>query len=197
MWKKPLKPLKNSFSTIIFFIILTGLIYPFLITLITHLICPWKANGSIVTFHDKKSGSLLMGQSFSSPNYFWSRPSATKPFPYNASYSSGSNLSPGNPQLLIVIKDRIANLKKFPTNSDSIPVDLVTASASGLDPDISIASANYQVPRIAKVRHLAPQNLYTLIQYLASNPKLGFLGEPTVNVLKLNFALDSLAMQSQ
>ncbi len=138
-------------------------------------------------------GSRVIGQSFSDPKYFWSRPSATSPQPYNAVASSGSNQGPLNPALLEAIKARIDALKAAdPTNTLPVPVDLVTASASGLDPDISIAAARYQAARVAHVRGLAPEAVQSLLDKHAQGRLLGFIGEPRVNVLELNLALDKL-----
>jgi K+-transporting ATPase ATPase C chain len=151
-----------------------------------------EANGSIVTVKGKAVGSELIGQQFSAPGYFWSRPSATGPQTYNAAVSSGSNLGPLNPALTDAVKARIEALKAAdPGNDKPVPVDLVTASGSGLDPDISLAAAHYQVTRVAKARNLPPEKLRALIEKYAERPWLGIFGEPRVNALKLNLALDA------
>jgi K+-transporting ATPase ATPase C chain len=173
--------------------LLTGGAYPFAITGIAQLVFHDQANGSLLTKDGKAIGSRLIGQSFSDPRYFWSRPSATAPQPYNAMASSGSNLGPLNPALIEGIKTRIEALKAAdPTNTAPIPVDLVTASASGLDPDISVAAANYQAARVARVRGLKPEAVGTLIAAHVQDRSLGIVGEPRVNVLALNLGLDNL-----
>jgi K+-transporting ATPase ATPase C chain len=167
-------------------------LYPLAVTGIGQLLFPGAANGSIVTVQGKAVGSELIGQSFSSPGHFWSRPSATGPQSYNAAVSSGSNLGPLNPALTDAVKGRIAALKAAdPDNTRPVPIDLVTASGSGLDPHISLAAAYYQVTRVAKARDMAPDKLRTLIAQHAEQPWLGIFGEPRVNVLKLNLALDA------
>lgn len=193
MLAKGLKKIKITLLLWLIFTILTGVLYPLSITLIAKLTCPWKASGSFVRNHDKRVGSLLIGQPFSDLKYFWGRISATPDFPYNALYSSGSNLAPTNPLLLAQVKERIKLLQEAdPLNKNDIPVDLVTASGSGLDPDISLEAAIYQVPRVARVRKIQEKDLHMLIQYLAKNRILFFLGQPRVNVLELNLALDGL-----
>jgi potassium-transporting ATPase KdpC subunit len=168
-------------------------VYPFAVTGIAQLVFPDQAAGSLVTAGGHPVGSRIIGQSFSDPKYFWSRPSATAPQPYNAIASSGSNLGPLNPALTDAISTRVAALKAAdPTNSLPVPVDLVTASASGLDPDISIAAARYQAARIARVRGLDPAPVQSLIDAHARGKLLGLVGEPRVNVLELNLALDAL-----
>jgi len=163
--------------------LITGLIYPSFITLIATTFF-WEKN-------NKNAYSLLIGQPFSAPQYFWGRPSATLPFPYNATNSSGSNLGPSNPEFLSVVKTRIATLKKAdPKNKEPIPIDLVTASGSGLDPDISPAAAFYQISRVAKARQLSKERLQSLVKSHIQGKTWGILGEPRVNVLELNMALD-------
>lgn len=172
---------------------LTGIAYPLLVTGIAQVIFPNQAAGSLVTRDGKAVGSSLIGQSFSDPKHFWSRPSATAPQPYNGLASSGSNLGPLNPTLTDGVKSRIDALKTAdPTNKAPIPVDLVTASGSGLDPDISLAAANYQVSRVARERGIQPQALEALVAAHAHGRWLGILGEPRVNVLELNLALDGM-----
>lgn len=193
MLKKTISQIKTAFSLVLCFTLLTGIFYPFAITGIARLICPWKANGSLIDHGNQTVGSLLIGQWFNGSEYFWSRPSATPSFPYNAIYSSGSNLGPMNPDLISNVKQRIMILQKADSkNTARVPVDLVTASASGLDPEISIASALYQIPRIAKHRKIREEDLKTLVFHLEKSPRFGILGEPRVNVLELNLALDGL-----
>jgi potassium-transporting ATPase KdpC subunit len=178
----------------IFLSILTGIAYPLAVTGIAQLFFSDKANGSMLIRHDKVIGSALIGQSFTSAENFWSRPSATSPMPYNANASSGSNLGPTNPALIDQVNARINALKALdPSNTKPIPVDLVTASASGLDPDISLAAANYQVERVARARGVPVEKIRSLIAANTEKPLLGFIGEARVNVLKLNLALASLA----
>src|SRR5215469_1661049 len=173
--------------------LLTGFIYPLLVTAIVQLLFAHQAAGSIVMRDGRAVGSQLIGQSFSDPRHFWSRPSATTPQPYNGAASNGSNLGPLNPQLTDAIKTRIAALQAAdPTNSAPEPIDLVTASASGLDPEISPAAANYQAARVARVRGLAPERVQALIAQHTEGRLLGVMGEPRVNVLELNLALDAL-----
>jgi K+-transporting ATPase ATPase C chain len=172
---------------------LTGIAYPLLVTAVAQVAFPIQAGGSLLIRDGKPVGSSLLGQAFSDPKHFWSRPSATAPQPYNALASGGSNLGPINPALTDAIKARIELLRAAdPTNKAPIPVDLVTASGSGLDPDISLAAVNYQVPRVARERGLQPEVVLTLVAAHAHQRRLGILGEPRVNVLELNLALDEL-----
>jgi len=173
--------------------VLTGFLYPLLVTGLAQLLFPHQAAGSILTRGGRAVGSRLIGQSFSDPRYFWSRPSATTPQPYNGMASSGANLGPLNPQLTAAIKTRVAALHAAdPANSAPVPIDLVTASGSGLDPQISAAAANYQAARVARARGLAPARVQALIAQHTEGRLLGVLGEPRVNVLELNLALDAL-----
>jgi K+-transporting ATPase ATPase C chain len=173
--------------------ILTGLLYPALITGIAQVVFPHQANGSLITQNGQVVGSALIGQQFDDPRYFWGRPSATGDYPYNAAISGGSNLGPTNPALEKQVSDRIAALKAAdPGNNLPVPVDLVTASGSGLDPDISIAAARYQAARVARLRGLSLDRVQALIDLFTTGRTLGFLGEPRVNVLSLNLALDGL-----
>ena len=172
---------------------LTGLAYPLLVTGVAQLAFADAANGSLVLKDGKAVGSSLIGQSFSDPGHFWSRPSATSPMANNASASGGSNLGPLNPALTDAVKARIEALRTAdPGNTAPVPADLVTASASGLDPDISRAAADYQVARVARVRGLAEAQVRALVQRHSEGAWLGFIGEPRVNVLALNLALDAL-----
>ncbi len=184
--------IKPALVTLVIFSFLTGLIYPGLVTCVAQLFFPWKANGSIIEKNGNQVGSLLIGQSFIEDNYFYSRPSATSPFPYNGESSSGSNMGPSNPDFLKAIKERTNQLQKTSLSHDLVPVDLVTASGSGLDPDISPLAAYYQVPRITKLRHLSEIEIKNLINKLTQERQLMIFGEPRVNVLQLNLGLDEL-----
>ena len=186
--------LRPALTLFILLSVLTGLAYPLLVTGAAQALMREAARGSLVTRDGRLLGSELIGQSFTRPLYFWSRPSATAPDAYNAAASGGSNLGPTNPALTDAVKARIAALRAAdPANTASIPVDLVTASASGLDPHISVAAAQYQVARVAAARAMPPATLQQLIEQQRQSPLLGFLGEPTVNVLRLNMALDEAA----
>jgi K+-transporting ATPase ATPase C chain len=185
--------LRQAIACIVVFTVITGVIYPLIVTGVVQLVFPRQANGSLLIDNGKTVGSLLIGQSFSSPKYFWARPSATSPMPYNAANSSGSNLGPLNPALTENVKARITQLKAADAASKLlVPVDLVTASGSGLDPDISPASAQYQVSRVAKARNLDEIKVRELVVKLTKSRQLGILGEPRINVLELNLALDGL-----
>jgi K+-transporting ATPase ATPase C chain len=185
------KHLVTSILALLLFTVITGLLYPFLVTAIAQIAFPGKANGSMLKRGGKTVGSELIGQPFSDPKYFWARPSATSPFPYNAASSGGSNYGPLNPALLDEVQGRITELKKADSlNALPIPVDLVTSSSSGLDPDISIAAAAYQVPRVARLRGLSEDRVRALVEGATGGRTLGILGEPHVNVLNLNLALD-------
>lgn len=172
--------------------LLVGVLYPLAVTGIGKLAFAGQANGSLIERNGKAVGSRLIGQSFSSPGYFWGRPSATGPMPNNAAGSSGSNLGPLNPALVDAVKGRIAALKAAdPSNTTPIPVDLVTASASGLDPEISVAGAHYQAARVAAARNLPLARVEALLREHTIARSLGFLGEARVNVLQLNLAIDA------
>lgn len=172
--------------------LLTGVAYPLVVTGLAQTMFPSQAHGSLIVRDGKTVGSALIGQSFSDPAHFWGRPSATGPMPYNAAASGGSNQGLLNPALTDAVKARVATLRAAdPTNTAAIPVDLVTASASGLDPHISIAAAQYQLGRVAKARQLSTQAVQTLIEQNTQRPILGLLGESVVNVLQLNLALDA------
>ncbi|MFZ6641177.1 potassium-transporting ATPase subunit KdpC [Undibacterium sp. TC4M20W] len=174
--------------------LVVGVIYPYAMTGLGKVIFNDQAEGSLVVQGGKTVGSSLIGQSFSSPKYFWGRPSATGPMPNNALASSGSNFGPSNVAQFDAIKGRVEALKAAdPGNTAKIPVDLVTASASGLDPEISLAAANYQLARVARERKLQESQVKAIIDQLAQQPALGLLGEARVNVLALNLALDKLS----
>jgi K+-transporting ATPase ATPase C chain len=173
--------------------VLSGIAYPLAVTGIAQVACPDRANGSLTVVDGKERGSRLIGQPFSAPGYFWSRPSATSPVPYDASGSTGSNLGPTNPALVTAVHDRVAALKRAdPTLTGPIPVDLVTTSGSGLDPDISVAAALVQVKRVAGARSVPAEQVRQLVEAHSRGRSFGFLGEPRVNVLLLNLALDDL-----
>jgi K+-transporting ATPase ATPase C chain len=185
--------IRPALILLLFFTLITGVIYPLAVTGIAQLVFPHQANGSMIVRNGQPAGSEMIGQQFTSPIYFWGRPSATGPFPYNAAASSGSNLGPSNPALLDAIRARIAALKAAdPTNSQPIPVDLVTSSGSGLDPNISVAAALYQVPRVARERNMSETEILALVSRFTEGRQFGFLGEQRVNVLKLNLALDEI-----
>ncbi|MBS1224793.1 MAG: K+-transporting ATPase, subunit [Proteobacteria bacterium] len=188
-----LKELKPAALLLVLLTVLTGAIYPALITGLAQALFPQQANGSLIEQDGKVVGSALIGQPFSDPKHFWTRPSATGPVPYNAGASTGSNLGPLNPALEEAVKARIDALKASdPANTAPIPVDLVTASGSGLDPHISPAAARWQAPRIARIRSLSEAEVDRLIGAHTEGRQLGLLGEPRVNVLTLNLALDRL-----
>lgn len=171
--------------------ILTGMVYPLLVTAIAQEFFYWEANGSLIKREGKVIGSVLIGQEFTDGKYFWSRPSATSTFSYNALDSTGSNLGPSNPALIAAIKERVKRLQKAdPDNHKLIPADLVTASASGLDPHISILSALYQVHRIAKARKMKESEIESIIYSFGEHTPCNMMGEPRINVLQLNIILD-------
>jgi K+-transporting ATPase ATPase C chain len=171
--------------------VVTGIVYPLLVTGVAQLAFPEKANGSLIHREGGYAGSELIGQPFDDPKYFWGRHSATPDFPYNSASSSGSNLGPSNPALVEAVKARVEALQKAdPGNKSSIPIDLVTSSGSGLDPHISPAAALYQVSRVARARGLSEDQVRRLVQQFVEPRQLGFLGEPRVHVLQLNLALD-------
>jgi K+-transporting ATPase ATPase C chain len=183
--------LRNAIVLLLLMTVITGVAYPAVVGGLSALLFPHQAAGSLVERDGKPVGSTLIGQSFTAPGYFWSRPSATTPGPNNAAASTPSNLGPTNSALTKAANDRIAALRVAdPLNRAAVPVDLVTASGSGLDPEISPAAAEYQLPRVARARHLDPAKLRELIAANTAGRQLGVLGEPRVNVLKLNLAVD-------
>jgi potassium-transporting ATPase KdpC subunit len=188
-----LKQLKTALIFLGIFTVITGIIYPLFITGIAQTFFHRQANGSLIEENGTAQGSELIGQPFSDPRYFWGRLSATMPFPYNAAASSGSNLGPSNPVLLNAIQARIDALKAVDLDNDApIPVDLVTSSGSGLDPEISVAAANYQMARVSRYRGLSEEQVSELVRKYTEGRQFGILGEPRVNVLKLNMALDAM-----
>lgn len=185
------KLIRPAIVLMILLTVLTGIVYPALTTLLSYAAFPAESQGSLIVHNGQVYGSALIGQPFNGENYFQSRPSATAPMPYNAESSSGSNLSQGNPSLADAVKVRVDEIKtKNPTWDKAIPADLVTTSASGLDPHISPQAAELQIDRIAKDRNLDPKNLQKLVDQYTESRAFGILGEPTVNVLMLNLALD-------
>jgi K+-transporting ATPase ATPase C chain len=170
----------------------TGLAYPALVTVIARVVFPTQATGSLIVRNGKVMGSRLIGQPFDDPKYFWGRPSATGPFPYNGASSSGSNLGPTNLDLTTAVAQRVEALRAAdPGNTASVPVDLVTASGSGLDPHISPAGALYQIERVARARNVDQAIVRRLVEQHTEGRPLGLLGEPRINVLALNLALDA------
>jgi len=187
-----LRSFKEAFLMLVALTLVTGVVYPLLVSGIARAVFPAQAEGSLIERDGKVVGSALIGQPFSDPKYFWSRPSATSPMPYNAGASSGSNQGPLNPALADAVKGRIEALRSAdPDNKGPVPIDLVTASGSGLDPHISPAAADYQVARVARARGIEPAKVRALVAEHTAGRQLGFLGEPRVNVLELNLALDA------
>ena len=187
-----LKHIRAAVTLFVLFTALLGFAYPLAVTGIAQVLFPAKADGSLIETSGRVLGSSLIGQPFSDPKYFWGRISATGPFPYNPQASSGSNLGPTNPALFDQMKARISALQAAdPAQKGPIPVDLVTASGSGLAPEISPAAADYQLARVARARHMSETDVRALVQRYTSGRQLGFLGEPRVNVLQLNLALDA------
>jgi potassium-transporting ATPase KdpC subunit len=186
--------LMPSLRMLLIMSVLTGVVYPLVVTGISKVAFPRASTGSLIVSDGKTVGSDLIGQPFDDPKYFWSRPSATSPQPYNGAASSGSNQGPRNPALADAVKDRIKALRDAdPGNAAPVPVDLITASGSGLDPHISVAAAEYQLARVAKARGLAADDVRRLVAADTEGRTLGVLGEPRVNVLELNLALDRTA----
>jgi K+-transporting ATPase ATPase C chain len=185
------RQLRPAASALVVFTVLAGLLYPLMITAVAQALFPDRANGSVILLGGRPVGSELIGQPFGDPRYFWDRPSATPRGPYNASASSGSNLGPGNPELARTVSVRLAMLHAADTrNTLPVPVDLVTASGSGLDPHISPAAARLQVARVAAARALSEDQVRAVVERSIEPPQFGFLGEPRVNVLVINLALD-------
>lgn len=186
-----LEHLRPAAVSLVVLTLVTGAAYPLLVTGVGQLLFPHQANGSLIEAGGASAGSELVGQAFSDPKYFWGRPSATSPYPYNAAASSGSNQGPLNPALTEAVEGRVKALKEAdPGNAAAVPIDLVTASGSGLDPHVSPAAAEYQVSRVAKARGLPPERVRALVTQHTAGRQLGILGEPRVNVLLLNRALD-------
>jgi len=185
--------LRNAAMLLLLMTVITGIAYPLLVTGLAQAVFPVQANGSLLAKDGKPIGSALIGQPFTASKYFWGRPSATVPQAYNGSASNGSNLGPTNPALADAVRQRIAALQAAdPGNTAPIPVDLVTASGSGLDPEISPAAAQYQLARVARARGLPLAEVQALVARCTRGRQLGVLGEPRVNVLELNLALDAL-----
>jgi potassium-transporting ATPase KdpC subunit len=185
--------IRNAISMLLVMTVITGLVYPLVATGVAQVLFPHQANGSLIMRDGKPIGSELIGQTFDDPKYFWGRPSATTPQPYNGTASNGSNQGPTNPALHDAVQQRIDALHKAdPGNNAPVPADLVTASGSGLDPEISPAAAQYQIARVARVRNLSTDQLQQLVAQYTQGRQLGLLGEPRVNVLALNLALDKL-----
>jgi len=189
MWRQ----FRTAIIFLVVFTVITGVVYPLFVTGIAQAFFHRQANGSLIVSNGTVEGSELIGQPFSDPSYFWGRLSATSPYPYNAASSSGSNYGPDNPALVDEVQSRINALKSVdPDNKLPIPVDLVTSSGSGLDPDISVAAADYQINRVARYRNLSLVQVSTLVKRYTKGRQLGILGEARVNVLQLNLALDNL-----
>lgn len=185
----------RGLALLLVFTLLTGVVYPLVVTGIAQSAMPHQANGSLIRVGERVVGSELIGQAYSDPGHFWGRPSATGPTPNNGGASSGSNLGPSNPALHEAVAARVAALRAAdPGNTAAIPVDLVTASGSGLDPHVSPAAARYQVGRVARARGIAEAEARDLIARCTEARTLGLLGEPRVNVLRLNLELDRLAV---
>ncbi len=182
-----------AFKAVCVFTALLGLFYPLLVTVTSYLLFPRQAQGSLIFVDGKARGSELIGQFFSKSKYFWGRPSATTPNPYNAASSSGSNLGPNNPALWAAVKDRVSFYQKNNPSPEKIPIDLVTTSGSGLDPDISPEAAFSQVKRVARARGISESAIKKLVMEHIQKRQWGFLGEPRVNVFSLNLALDRMA----
>jgi potassium-transporting ATPase KdpC subunit len=184
--------IKLAILVFIILTIITGIVYPLFVTGIAQLFFHKQANGSLIYQNGKPIGSSLIGQFYDDPKYFWGRISATSPVPFNSASSSGSNLGPSNPALIDAVKARIKSLKAVdPDNKNPIPVDLVTSSASGLDPHISLASAYYQIPRITRLRGLPQDTVESIVRKHTTGRFLGIIGEPVVNVLEVNLELDA------
>jgi potassium-transporting ATPase KdpC subunit len=189
----PASVTRPALVLLVAFTALTGLVYPLLVTGLARVAFPQAAGGSLLVRSGTPVASRLIGQNFTGVQYFWGRPSATASYPYNATASGGSNLGPLNPALADAVKQRVTALRALdPGNEAPVPVDLVTASGSGLDSEVSLAAIQYQLPRIARARKMAPEKLQSLVARYSKNRLAGFLGEPRVNVIELNLALDEL-----
>jgi potassium-transporting ATPase KdpC subunit len=187
------RQLKIAIIFLAVFTVITGIIYPLIVTGVAQVFFHNQANGGIIKADGENIGSELIGQPFSDPKYFWGRLSATSPVPYDASASSGSNYGHDNPVFLQAVQERINALKAVdPDNPQPIPVDLVTFSGSGLDPNITVAAADYQIARVARYRGLTEAEVSKLVKQYTEGRQFGFLGEPRVNVLELNLALDNV-----
>lgn len=198
MFIETMKQLKIAIVFLCLITVLTGLLYPMFVQRIANIFFPFKTKGSLIKQNGVIKGSSLIGQSFTDQKYFWGRPSATTPFPYNAESSRGSNMSPLNPNFLATIEERISLIKRsHPKNQTLIPGDLVYASGSGLDPEISPLAAFYQVSRIAATRRISEKDVQELVQGIIKGRTAGILGEPRVNVLELNLALDKMQEKMQ
>lgn len=186
--------LRTAVLMLLIWSLITGLVYPLLITGCAQLFFPIQANGSLLLDRDgQPRGSSLIGQAFDEPKYFWGRPSATLPTPYNAQASSGSNLGPTNPALSARIQDTVSRYRRLtPEARHPIPVDLVTASGSGLDPHVSVAGIEYQIPRVAQARGMNPKQLKALVEKHIERRQWLLFGEPRINILQLNLALDGV-----
>ncbi len=185
--------IKTALRFLVVLTVLTGIVYPLTVTAISQAVLPDKANGSLIVENGQVVGSRLIGQNFTEPGFFWGRPSATADKPYNAAASSGSNLGPTNPELRKQIDERVQALRKAdPSNAQLVPTDLVTTSGSGLDPDISVEAALYQVPRVARARGASDADVAKLVEKHTLRRQLGILGEPRVRVLELNLDLDKM-----
>ncbi len=191
MWKE----LRNSFIVLCTISIITGIIYPLLVAMLAHLFFPKQATGRPIYRGDELVGSEWIGQQFSQPGYFWGRLSATSPMPYNAAASTGSNFGPEHPDLVKNARARLEQLRQYDNSIDRVPVDLVTSSASGLDPHISPAAAALQMKRVAEARKISAEVIYDLVRQHTEPRQFHLLGEPRVHVLKLNLALDRLSAQ--
>ena len=187
-----LRQIRTASMLLLFLTILTGIIYPALVTVLAQVVFPHQANGSQIDRGEEFIGSELIGQSFSEPRYFWGRLSATQPFPYNAAASSGSNYGPMNPALKEAAQSRMDALETDGNEKGEVPVDLVTSSASGLDPHITLASAKFQISRVASARRMTEDKLRELVGQYTEGRQWGVFGEPHVNVLRLNLALDDM-----
>lgn len=183
--------LRNAALSLLALTLLTGIVYPLVITAVASIVFPYQSSGSLIVREGRIVGSEPIGQAFSRPEYFWGRPSATAPTPYNAAASSGSNLGPSNPALLESVQQRVATLRASHSTSDPPPVDLVTASASGLDPHISPAAARFQAGRIAQQRGVSNSDIEACIERCTEREAFGWIGPPRVHVLRLNLELDA------